>query len=233
MRSRGRERLARDDDLIAAHAGLEREFGRLQRREHHTLVDDLFRRASQLAVRVFLHLRDDELLIERAAINADPDRLVAVPRDAADRRELLVPPLACPHVPRIDPVLVQGGRAPGVARQKEVTVVMEIAYKGSGNARVQHPLLDFGNGRGGFRQIDGHADHLRARFGQLDALLRRRRRISRIRHRHRLHDHGRAAADLHVADSDTDSFVEPQRGHRSWGQGRGAESGGGEPSPMT
>ena len=35
---------------------------------------------------------------------------------------------------------------------------MEIADKGSGDTRVQHPLLDFGDRRRGFRQIDGDAD---------------------------------------------------------------------------
>ena len=42
------------------------------------------------------------------------------------------------------------------------------------------------------------AHHLRPGLRQLDALLRRRARIGRVGHRHRLHDDRRAAADLDV-----------------------------------
>ncbi len=45
-------------------------------------------------------------------------------------------------------------------------------------------------------------------LGQLDALLRRRRRVRRIGHRHALDDDGRAAADLDGADADGHGTVE-------------------------
>ena len=65
----------------------------------------------------------------------------------------------------------------------------------------------------GFGHVDRDPHHLRSRFGQLDALLRRRRRIRRVGHRHRLHDDGRAAADLDGADADADGLVQLQDGH--------------------
>ena len=56
--------LARDDDLVLSQAGLECELGRLDRRNHHALVEDVFRTAAELQVGVLLHLRDDQILIE-------------------------------------------------------------------------------------------------------------------------------------------------------------------------
>ena len=86
---------------------------------------------------------------------------------------------------------------------------MEVADERRRAAGVEHPLLDLGHGRGGFGQVDGDAHHLGAGLGQLDALPRRRRGIGGVGHRHRLHDDGRAAADLDVADAHADGPVEP------------------------
>src|SRR5262249_31274357 len=164
-------------------------------------------------VGVLLHLRDDELLVERAAVDADAHRLAAIARDAADRRELLVAPPARAHVAGVDAVLVERRRAAGMARQQEMAVVVEGADEGRRHARVQHALLDFGNRRGRLGHVHGHPDHLGSRFHELDALLCGGRRIRRVGHRHRLHDDRRAAADLNVADANADSSVEPDRGH--------------------
>ena len=91
-----------------------------------------------------------------------------------------------------------------------MAVVVEVADQRRVTSRVKHPLLDLRNRRGGFRHVDRHADHLRAGFRQLDALLRGRRGVRRIRHRHRLDDDRRAAADLDAADFDADGFVKPR-----------------------
>ena len=48
----------------------------------------------EIAIGVLLHLRDDQLLVQRAAVDADAHRLAVIDRDLADRRELLVAP-AC------------------------------------------------------------------------------------------------------------------------------------------
>ena len=81
-------------------AGFERELRRLERRQHHALVDDLLRRLAEARVGVLLHLRDDELLVERAAVHADAHGLAVIDRDPADRRELLVAPRAGADVAR-------------------------------------------------------------------------------------------------------------------------------------
>src|SRR5207249_9290598 len=52
----------------------------------------------------------------------------------------------------------------------------------------------------GFRH--GHAYDLAARGGERGDLRRRLLDVVRLRQRHRLHDDGRSAADLHVADAD-------------------------------
>ena len=162
----------------------------------------------ELAVGVLLHLRDDELLVERAAVHADPDRLAAIARDAADRGELLVAPLAGADVAGIDAVLVQRLRALREARQQQVAVVVEVADERRRHAGVEHAPLDLGDGRGGLGHVDGHAHHLGAGLGELDALLSRARGIGRVGHRHRLDHDGRAAADLDRTDPDADSLVE-------------------------
>ncbi len=65
--------LAGNNNLIAAQAGFERELGGLQRGEDHALVDDVFGFLAEILVGVFLHFGHDQLLIERAAIDADAD----------------------------------------------------------------------------------------------------------------------------------------------------------------
>ena len=91
--------------------------------------------APEIAVGVLLHLRDDELLVERAAVDADAHRLAVVARDAADRRELLVAPLAGADVAGIDAVLVERLRAVGIAREQQVAVVVEVADERRGDSR--------------------------------------------------------------------------------------------------
>ena len=122
--------------------------------------------------------------------------LFVVARDLADRRELLVAPPAGADVAGIDPILVERLRARRIAGEQQVAVVVKVADERSGHAGVEHPLLDFGDGLRGFRQVHRHADHLRPGLGQLDALSGRRRGIRRVGHGHRLDDDGRAATDL-------------------------------------
>ncbi len=90
---------------------------------------------------------------------------------------------------------------------------MEIADERRRGTRVEHALPDFGYRLRRFRQVHGHANHLGAGLGQLDALLRRCRRIGRIRHRHRLHHDGSAAPDLDRSDANADGLVKPDTCH--------------------
>ena len=79
QRLRARD-LARDDDLVLSQSALERKVRRLQRREHHALVDDVLRRLAVVAIGVLLHLRHHQLLVEGAAVDADAHRLAVVRR---------------------------------------------------------------------------------------------------------------------------------------------------------
>ena len=201
--------LARDDDLVLAQAGLERQLGRVHRGNDHALVEDFFGRPAEAAVGVLLHLGEDELLVERAAVDADADRLAVVDGHLADGGELLVPPPAGADVAGIDPVLVERGCAGRVAGEQQVAVVVEVADERRGAAGVEHALLDLGDGRRRLGEVDGDAHQLGARLGQLDALPCRGGRIRRVGHGHRLDDDRRAAADQDIPDLDADRLVQP------------------------
>jgi hypothetical protein len=199
--------LARNNDLVAAQSALERQPGRFDRGKHHAIVDDLFGVEAQVAVGVFLHLAHDQLLIERAAIDADAHGLAVVDRDFADRRELFVAARARAHVPRIDAVLVERPRAVGILGQQNVPVVMKITDDRRDAPGIAQPRYDFGYRGGRFRHVHRDPHQLRAGVGQLLALRHGSGDVRRIRVGHRLHDHRRAAAHLNVADLDANRFA--------------------------
>ena len=103
-------RLARDDDLIAAQTAVDGQRRRFDRRENHAVVDDLLRRLAEIAIGVFLHPCDDELLVERSAVDADTHRLSTIHGHLADGGELLVTPPAGADIARVDTVLVERAR---------------------------------------------------------------------------------------------------------------------------
>ena len=82
---------------------------------------------AEISLGVLLHLRHDELLVQRAAVDADANRLAVIRGDAADRRELLVPPVTRADVARVDPVLVERRGALGEPRQQEMAIVVKVA----------------------------------------------------------------------------------------------------------
>src|SRR5204863_5875520 len=110
--------LARDDDLIFAQAAFDRERRRFDRRDHHAFVDDLLGGFAEVAIGVLLHLEDDELLIERAAVDPDAHRLLMIPGDVADGGKLLVAALPGADVARVDAVLVERARTVGKPREQ-------------------------------------------------------------------------------------------------------------------
>ena len=167
----------------------------------------------RLPVGVLLHLGDDEILVQRSAIDADPDRLALVDGDLADRGETFVAPRARSDVAGIDPVLVERRRALRVAGQEQVAVVVEVADQRRLAAGVQHPPLDVGDRSGGLGHVDGDSHELGPRFGELDALAGRCFGIGRIRHRHRLDRNGRTSADLQVSDAHADGAMQPHGFH--------------------
>ena len=193
---------AGNNDLVVAQAALEREFGGFDRGQHHAVVDDFFGVEAQVAVGVLLHLAHHQLLIERAAIDADAHRLAVVHGDFADRGKLLVAPRARAHVAGIDAVFVQRPRAIGIFRQQHVAVVMKIADDRRGASQIAQPRHNFRHRRRRFRHVHRDAHQLRAGVGQFLALRHGAGNVRRIRIGHRLDDDRRAAANLELADFD-------------------------------
>jgi hypothetical protein len=195
--------------LILPHAGFERERSGLDRRNQHAFVQNLLRAVTQIAIGVLLHLVEHELLIERAAVDADAHRFVVVDRHLADSRKTLVTPCPRPDVARVDAVFVERRRAVRVPAQEQMTVVMEVADERRIASRVDHAPLDRRDCGRGFLGVDGDANQLRSRFRQFDALARGPFDIRGLCHCHRLHGNWRTAAYLHVADADAYGLVQP------------------------
>lgn len=68
------------------------------------------------------------------------------------------------HVPRVDPVFVEGLRAGRELREKAVSIVVEVADQGDGHSSIFQALSDLRNRRGCFRGVDRHPDHLASRL---------------------------------------------------------------------
>ena len=109
-----------------AEAGLLGQLGRAHRRLDHRLDHHVARVARRGGARVRVHQLGQELLVERAPVDADADRLVVVDGDLDDRREVLVVALRA-DVARVDPVLRERRRHLRVLDQELVAVVVEVA----------------------------------------------------------------------------------------------------------
>ncbi len=198
---------AGNDDLIFAQAAGEREFGGLQRGNDHALVDDFLGSEAEVAVSILLHFLHDELLIERAAVDADAHGLAIVDGDFADGGELFVATRAFADIAGIDAVFVERLGAVGIFGEKDVAVVVKIADERRVAAGVEDAALDFGNGSGGFGNVDGDADEFGAGLGKFEILFRSGGDVGGVRVGHRLDDDGRAATDLNFPDLYADRFV--------------------------
>ena len=206
--------LARNDDLVVTEAGFEGEFGRFQGGNDHALVDDFFRLFAEIFVGIFLHLAHDELLIEGAAVHADANGLAVITRDFADGGELFIAALACANVTRINAVFVELPGAFGIFGEQDVAVVVKIANDGRAAADVQHALLDFGHGGGGFGDVHRPAHDFGASFGQFHGLLESGLYVGGVRVGHGLHGDGGVAAHLDVSDLHAVGFAARMAGGR-------------------
>ena len=158
---------------------------------------------------VGVHQLGQELLVERAPVDADPDRLVVVDRDLDDRLEVLVVALGA-DVARVDPVLGERRGHLRVLDQQLVAVVVEVAddrHVDAEPADLAHHLRD---GRRGLLGVDGDPDELGAGVGEPGDLDRGRVGVGGVRVRHRLDDDRMGAADEHAADVDADRRPAPR-----------------------
>ncbi len=148
--------------MIFAQSAFQRERGGFQGGEDHALVDDFFGGFAEVLVGIFLHLAHDQLLIERAAVDADAHGLVVVTRDFADGGELLVAALPGAHVAGIDAEFIERAGAVGIFGEQDVAVVMKITDERDVAAGIEEAFFDFGDGGRGFGDIYGDADEFRA-----------------------------------------------------------------------
>jgi hypothetical protein len=207
--------LARDDDLVFAQPALQCPLGGVERRDHQTLVHDLLGGLAEVSIGVLLHPGHHQLLIEGASVDADANGPVVLDRYLDDRGEIFVAAPTVTDIAGIDPVLVERPRAVGELGQQLVPVVVEVADQGHIAAPIEQALLDLGHRARGLGHVDRDAHQLRARLGELPALLHRRGDIRRIGVRHRLHDDRRAAAHVDRSHPNLDRAVSHDRKQHS------------------
>jgi len=82
----------------------------------------------------------EQLLVERAPVYADPDRLAVTDRGLDDRAELTVPLLLEADIAGVDPVLVDGFGAGRMLGEELVADVVEVTDDGDVDAAGEQPL---------------------------------------------------------------------------------------------
>ena len=179
---------------------LRRAHGRLDHRvDHH--VAGIARRFGSC---VGLHQVREELLVERAPVDPDPDRLVVLDGRPHDRREVLVVVLGA-HVARVDAVLRERRGHLRVLDQELVAVVVEVADDRDVHAQVVAQLADhLRDRRRGLLGVHGDPDELRARVREARDLDRGAVRIRGVGVGHRLDDDRVRRPDQHTPDVDRD-----------------------------
>ncbi len=203
----GARSFARNNNLVVSQTRFKREFRGLHGGQHHAVVDDFFGFLAEILVGVLLHFQHDQLLIERAAIDADAYRFAVVARDFANGGELFITALACADIAGIDAIFVQRLGAIGIFREQNVAVVMKVADDRNIATSCEKTILDFGDSGSGFRNVDGPAHDFRASFGKFQSLLQSAFNIGGVRVGHGLDDDRSAAADADVSDIYAVSFA--------------------------
>ena len=180
------------------------QLGRAQRGLEHGLDHHVAGVARRRQRRVGVHELGQDRLVERAPVDADPDRLVVVDGDLDDRREVLVVAFRA-DVARVDPVLGERRGHLRVLGQELVAVVVEVADDRHVDAEAADLADHLGDGRGRLLGVDRDPHELRAGVGQPRDLDRGRVGVGRVRVRHRLDDDRMRAPDEDAADVDADT----------------------------
>ena len=110
-----------------AHAELLGQPRRLQRRLHDRLVHHGARVPRCRGARVLVHQAGQQLLVERAPVDADAHRLAVLLRQLDDGRELAVLLVLEADIAGVDAILVERGGTAGIVAQQLVADVVEIA----------------------------------------------------------------------------------------------------------
>ena len=142
-----------------------------ERRLHDRLVHDGARILGRVALRVLVHQARQQLLIERAPVDADAHRLFVPQRDVDDGAELAVLLLLEADVAGIDAVLVERFRRGRVLAQQLVSDVVEIADERHAHAAAREPVANMRHGLRRLVAIDRDAHELGARARQRRHLI--------------------------------------------------------------
>ena len=192
--------------------GLLRQPRGAQRRLDHRLDHHLAAVGGLWQQRVGIHHLGQQLLVERAPVDADADRHLVRDRDLDDLRELLVAALGA-DVSRVDAVLGKRGRRLGVLRQQQVAVVVEVADEGHVDPEPVELLADDGNRLRRGVVVDGDAHQLGSGMSELGHLDGGGVRIGRVGVRHRLHDDRVRRSDRDAADQHGPGRASTDGGH--------------------
>ena len=130
--------LGAEDDPVVAQPGGFGQLGRTEGGGQHRLDHHVAGVARGRQAGVLVHQLGQQLLVERAPVDADADRLALLDRDADDGLEVLVVPLGA-HVAGVDAVLVEGRRHGRVLGQQLVPVVVEVADDRHPDAQPAQP----------------------------------------------------------------------------------------------
>ena len=186
------------DDLVVTEPHFFGECRRTQGALEHGVHVHVLRGARLGRLRVGVHHVGEQVLIKRPPVHPDAHRLVMIDRRLHDRREIRVAMLRA-DIARVDPVLVERGRALRVLREQEVPVVVEVADKWDIQPAIFQSLPDLGDGLCRFVVVDSDPHFLRTSLEQCGDLIRRAGGIRRIGVGHRLHHDGRGGADRDTA----------------------------------
>ena len=219
--------LRREHDPVVRLAELLGERRGADRALEHRFESDLLRLERLGAARVRIHQLGQKLPVERAPVHPDPDRLRVLHRHLDDAPEVRVTPRPGPDVPGVDPVFVEGTRALGVVVEQDVSAEVKISDDRRADSRIAHAADDLGHRFCGFGCVDGDADQLRSRVGELDRLVGGRLGIGGIGVRHRLNRDRATAPDRHGADRDG------RRAARARGRGLGRRMRGVRHRPLS
>jgi hypothetical protein len=187
--------LGRENDPIVGQAGRLRQLGRADGALDHRLDHDVAGLSRLRQARIGVHHFGQHRLIQRAPVDADPDRLAVVHGHADDVREVVIVVATGAHVARIDAVLRESASRLRELREQLVPVVVEVADDRDGRAQIANLARDLRHCRRGRLGVDRDTDQLRTGVRQPGDLYGGRIGVRGVRVGHGLDDDGMARSD--------------------------------------
>ena len=194
--------LAAEDDLLARQPDLFGSPRGAQRALDHGLEEHGLPVLRHRRLGVGLHQVVEQLLVERARVDADAHWLLVVDGALHHRLEVLVVVGALADVAGVDPVFGQDLCALRILPEQQVPVVVEVADDGDVHPHVVQAGLHLRDRRRSLARVDRDPDDLTAGAVELSDLRRRALRVGGVGVGHGLHPHRVAAPDHDPAHAD-------------------------------